>query len=495
MSQRQITIAIVAILLLITGALLVFGKWENRYSWWEHYRTQSKDPYGLYIFQNLLKEYFPGESFKVIRADLSKELPAEGTGMNYVFHGAWLSLDSAQTEALMGFVKRGNRALLLCPNLPDALLDSISGEQCLTFSPLPYLEEGDTATGEYVYNPLTKEWVWQDSVTFDSLAEYTSDDSLQTEPFFKDSLHDEAFTEDTTDLNGDSFTAETDSISPNDGAHIEDTLVRLNLTHPFLKDKEGYLFEFRIKNRPETYSWNYLPPDLFCDSQTVFAKLGVLNDTAVNFAKATYGGGEFLLHTTPIAFTNLYLKERRGVEYAEKVFSHLSPGDIYWEQTRFIMPEFGRNRQLAGEGPLKYILSQPPLAWAWYILLAMGLLFLVFRAKRRQRIIPVIEPNANTSLEFIETIGRLYFIQNNHKQLALQKMKLFLGFVRERYGVSTKELDSAFVRHLSLKSQLPENLLENVLLLHRNIENSGFVSENTLVNFHQLLERFYKECK
>ncbi|MEK7253809.1 MAG: hypothetical protein AAB316_03635, partial [Bacteroidota bacterium] len=147
--------------------------------------------------------------------------------------------------------------------------------------------------------------------------------------------------------------------------------------------------------------------------------------------------------------------------------------------------------------PFQYILNQPPLAWAWYILLGLAVFYLAFRAKRRQRIIPVLEYNTNTSLEFIGAVGRLSFLQNNPRALVMQKMKLFLGFVRERYRLPTKELNEAFQKQLAAKSEIPEDHLQKILTLHRNITSvaSGYVSENTMIDFHRLLEHFYRHCK
>ena len=139
-------------------------------------------------------------------------------------------------------------------------------------------------------------------------------------------------------------------------------------------------------------------------------------------------------------------------EYVERVLSHIDKGPILWDITLESSESPGRNRGFSNS-PLKYILSQPPLAWGWYILLGMAVLYLIFRAKRRQRVIPVLEKNENTSLEFINTIGRLYFIQNNHRQLALEKMKLFLGFIREHYHLPTREINDAFKKQLIVKAK------------------------------------------
>lgn len=289
---------------------------------------------------------------------------------------------------------------------------------------------------------------------------------------------------------------------PNDSVYftgkdflLKDTMVSLQFEHPELVMDSSFSCKFIYRHEAMFYEWTYLPEDIFCEDETAFASLGLMNASLVNFARAEYGKGAFYFHTTPLVFTNYYLAQARGLEYATRTFSHLRPGKIYWDNRQAYMPSYPRNRQLTSEGPLKYILSQPSLSWAWYILLGMAVLYLIFRAKRRQRIIPVLPENTNTSLEFIGTIGRLFFLQNNHKQLALQKMKLFLGFVRERYHLPTRELNEPFIEMLSTRAEIPAEVIDKIIRLHRNISSSGYVSENVLVNFHGMVESFYRQCK
>lgn len=145
--------------------------------------------------------------------------------------------------------------------------------------------------------------------------------------------------------------------------------------------------------------------------------------------------------------------------------------------------------------PLSYVLSQPPLAWAWYTLLGTTLVYFLFRIKRRQRIIPVLPSNKNNSLAFIRTIGRLYFLQNNHRQLVLQKMKLFLQFVRDRYKIQTRELHEDFVYQLSVKSEIKPEKIQKILDSYQAIDFSPEIQERILADFHQQIESFYKNCK
>lgn len=283
--------------------------------------------------------------------------------------------------------------------------------------------------------------------------------------------------------------------------NFRDTSAYLGFTHPNLRDPVDFQYKYIHGNRVKNYPWHYIDSVYFCPESPSLVELGVINESYINFAKKDYGDGTFYLHTNPIAFSNIQLLDSIGLNYVGKVFSHLEEGPIYWDQSTRIplgvaeRQNHGGSGKGASQSPLKYILGQPPLAWAWYSSLAIGLFYLFFRAKRKQRIIPVLPPNTNTSMEFISTIGTLYFLQNDHKKLCLQKMKLFLAYIRERYFLSTKDLDDPFVDRLAGKSEIPKEIVRKILLYYKNIQSSPFVSEKTLIEFHLEMDKFYKNCK
>jgi len=308
------------------------------------------------------------------------------------------------------------------------------------------------------------------------------------------------------DLMFDVYYEECDNNYWDDYGIMKDTGAVLNLTHQDLNRPAGYEYQYVHYRKIKPYSWNYIDSIYFCDETHSFVELGFINDRYVNFAKKEYGNGTFYLHTNPIAFSNIQLLDEQGIDYAGKVFSHLPEGSIYWD--RFSKVSLGvarrknqqysgnrNNREIAGGGPLKYILSQPSLAWAWYTCLAMAILYLIFKAKRKQRIIPIAESNVNTSMDFISTIGTLYFIQNDHKKLAIQKMKLFLAYIRDRYYIPTSDLDDTFVKKVVAKSEIPESSILKIIDVYQYIKAGAVINESKLIEFHQLMEHFYKNCK
>lgn len=284
---------------------------------------------------------------------------------------------------------------------------------------------------------------------------------------------------------------------------FEDTLVGMSLKHPDLYPDSNFYYQYYYQKKLRNYNWQYISPIYFCDQDNGLTPLGQINEEKTNFASVKYGEGTFYIHTNPLAFTNLHLLSKEGVTYGQLILSHLHKGPVYWDENSRITEDAGellnnnqpRNKQLNSKNPLQFILNEPALAWAWYLLLAMGLLFLLFRAKRKQRVIPVLEPNKNTSLQFVATIGRLYFMQSNHKQLALQKMKLLQVFIREKYNFNTRELDDELANKLAVRSEIPLENIQQIFTIYNNVKTAPFVSENTLIQFHKVLENFYQHCK
>ena len=299
--------------------------------------------------------------------------------------------------------------------------------------------------------------------------------------------------EDTLNLNGCEYYYSFD--------YYSDSTAKLNFYEPEFKSDTAYEFSFRFVNDTGSYSWSYII-DSCLNTATPPVYYANMQDTLPNYMRVAFGKGYFFIHTAPLAFTNIQLLNKRSFEYASKVFSYLPEGNIYWDEFSKIPIEYKQPESDDSVGklsweksPLYFILSQPALKTAWYLILALALLFILFRAKRRQQIIPVLIPNSNTSLEFAQTIGRIYYLQNDHKKLASQKMKLFLEAIRNRYNILTNTLDETFLLKLSQKSQVPQKDIERLFENYKVIENQKTISDESLIIFNQSIDNFYKKAK
>lgn len=171
------------------------------------------------------------------------------------------------------------------------------------------------------------------------------------------------------------------------------------------------------------------------------------NTENVNYINVPYGSGKFLLHTQPAAFSNYYLLKDNYNNYAESVLSYIPKGNIY------LFASVAEKR-ISGS-PLRYIISQPALKSAFWIALLGLLVFILFNAKRRQRIVPILFPVRNTTIDFTKTIGNLYYNSGNHHNTIDRMLVYFFERVRNELKIDTTVLDEAFIDKLSQKTGKP----------------------------------------
>jgi hypothetical protein len=279
---------------------------------------------------------------------------------------------------------------------------------------------------------------------------------------------------------------------------ITDSLVQVNYTHPDLAKEKPFVVTNQVKNKQENTFWYYYTPESFFSYDSLVVLSNVVTDTSSLpvFIKIPFGKGEIYFHSLPLAFTNYYLLQESGKEFAEKAISHIPDGEIIWDYYStlpydYYQSDYSRPK----ESPLQYILSQQPLRWAYYLLLFSLIIYAIFASKRKQKIIPAVELFENSSVEFVETVSRLYFLQKKHKHLIKQIEKIFFDFVRNRYHISGMVKDKQFMYLLSKKSNVDEEILKPVFnafaITHTDME----VDDDYVFQLYRNLDKFYKTCK
>ncbi len=229
-------------------------------------------------------------------------------------------------------------------------------------------------------------------------------------------------------------------------------------------------------------------PDYFGKFDTLTTKvLGYQNGDAkrVNFIKVNYNGGEIYLHTQPAAFTNYHLLKDNHKEYAEKVLSYLPKNDIHWLS--------GRSNSVMTDSELNFIFKNPALKSAWLLFMIGMLFFMIFNAKRKQRIVPIIKPLPNTTVDFTKTIGNLYYQEGDHTTIIDKKIIYFLERVRNEFLMDTSKLDADFIKRLHQKSGKDYYIIEKAIYLINNHKKSPHNSiEEDLVEINKAIENVFE---
>lgn len=273
-----------------------------------------------------------------------------------------------------------------------------------------------------------------------------------------------------------------------------DTLsVTQNFYNAHLKNELGYRYAYRFGNMDLPYFWNTLNPEVFCDSTTSITPLGFIYPDKVNFFRFSYGEGQLYIHTNPLVFTNYFLTHSDKAEYASGVFSHLKGESVIWDE--FSKAEFVPKNNAPQVNPIAYILEYESLRYAWWLMLGGALLYTIFTAKRKQRIIPVLEPKSNTSLEFVNMISALHLENGNPHDIARKKVKYFNYFIKAKYGIHAQDLNETHLKRLSAKSKVPLSDLQLVANEVDSVHRTPYYDETRLMELYKTLETFYKNCK
>ena len=249
--------------------------------------------------------------------------------------------------------------------------------------------------------------------------------------------------------------------------------VRFNFSDSLLNEDSAFTYKFAL------YSY-------FVENDTaVYEVLGRYDNGKPNFLKFNIGNGELYLNTSPLVFANYNILRGNTKTYVEKLFSMLEVNDVIWD-------EYVRHIEIESTSPFRYILSVPSLRYAFLILLLLTLLYLVYAGKRRQQMIPLVVPLENTSHRFIETLGRLYLYRNNHKDIAVKKIRYFQENVQTRYSMKIKKFDEDFVKRFSQKSGTPEEWVAKLVNLIQTVESKESINESELFELNKWVDKCVK---
>ena len=203
-----------------------------------------------------------------------------------------------------------------------------------------------------------------------------------------------------------------------------------------------------------------------------------------NLVRYNFGSGRLFLSANPQMFTNYSLLKTQGGQYASVALSHLKqPGQIIWD-------EYFTQGSSNNQSPMRVFFNNPSLRWAYYIAILGLLVFVVYGIKRRQRIIPVVTPLPNTTLEFVNVVGQVYYERRDNLDIAHKKILYFLAMVREKYLLKTTQLDEGFAQALAKKTAINSQFIVTLINYFNYIGTQQQVNDYELMELNRLIEKF-----
>ena len=177
------------------------------------------------------------------------------------------------------------------------------------------------------------------------------------------------------------------------------------------------------------------------------------------------GKGQLYIVMTPILFTNYGALDPYISQYLNRQLSQIADMPVVRVNSKILSGWNRINTDSMKTTPLRFMLSQKPLKWALYTILTAVLIFIIFTARRRQRIIPVIAKPVNRNLDFARLIGSIYC--RRHDNLDLIKKK-YVYFKEDLRRVLMIDLDDqsgrdSHVRQIAALTEFDEQHISDLI--------------------------------
>ena len=211
-------------------------------------------------------------------------------------------------------------------------------------------------------------------------------------------------------------------------------------------------------------------------------------DSLYNYIKIPYKSGNFYLHCFPYALTNYYLMKEENRSYISSVFSQLPQDyDLIWDE--YYKP----HRSAVQQSPLSVLMRYEAFRWAYWLTISGVVLFMIFYAKRKQRAIPVIEPPRNESVNFVRTLGSLYYNKGNNKDIFEKKIQVFKEHLYSQFFMKDISFSQAEAEKLKLKSGAKKEVIDRIFQLENEFRGLSEISDAQLKAIVKKINEFYNQ--
>ncbi|MCR9183306.1 MAG: DUF4350 domain-containing protein [Flavobacteriaceae bacterium] len=403
-------------------------------NWNPSYTSEDKIPFGGFVLHQELQELMSVNEISTVKESpytylIEKSEPLESNSrVAYFFINNYLNFDAEETSALLDFVEKGNIAFIAATFMVGDLIDSL---KIKTYT-------------ENVYSEREHKAIFQ-SPQFENQF-----------GVFKRGVSKTYFTQ-------------IDTLNTTVLGHFENSDVEQSDEEK--KEIDAGIDRLLGKDHEDQ-----------TNEKIIEESKNLEKIDQINFIKIPRGDGYFYVHTIPQAFSNYYLLNGND-SYAAKALSHFDANSILWD-------DYKKSGRRFIETPMRYILSEAPLKWAYYLTAIGILLFVLFKGKREQRIIPVIKPLENTTVEFTKTIGDLYFQNKNYSNIINKKIVYFLERVRTKFYIDTQKIDSAFAEKLATKNNKSKESVIELINLINHLKQKQYHTEADLIALNNKLEKF-----
>lgn len=193
------------------------------------------------------------------------------------------------------------------------------------------------------------------------------------------------------------------------------------------------------------------------------------------------GKGSIYLVSASLLFTNYGILDDECRDFVMRVLTQVADRPVV--RTTAYLPSTEKEEE---PSPLRYFLTQKPLRWAIYLTLLTLIIFMAFTARRRQRIIPLVEEPQNRNREFVGLIATLYEQRRDYRDLVLKKFTYFAEELRreQHIDISDPSEDAQNLSRLAKNTGLETDEIAALIGELRRLQaDEQPISRKTMTNY------------
>ena len=216
---------------------------------------------------------------------------------------------------------------------------------------------------------------------------------------------------------------------------------------------------------PQPLTKNYFKTsDTLKSAHSYFDSLFILSETLdkkPTGLRYQIGEGNLILFSNPLLFTNYGILNDSIQPYILRCLAYLNNKPLIRTEYYQVGSQGGKS-----QSELRVILSEKPLKGALYTTLIAILIFMIFTARRKQKVIPVIKPPVNKMRAFVRSIAGLYLQKNGNADIILKKQIYWGEKLKRKYGIDivNERHDYDFYKQVAAKTRQPFDEIRRLFL-------------------------------
>ncbi len=258
---------------------------------------------------------------------------------------------------------------------------------------------------------------------------------------------------------------------------------------------KSYAYNALFQAQNISKDWSFFVSKNIKDSNFIAHKFGF--DLPVEIQLKDKKGSHFL-HSIPELFKNYTVTRKNGYFHSISVLNHFPKNKQIVLLTGFAKDpsknkstKKKKSNEVKDDSLIQFILENPSTRLAFILSLGLLILYVIFRTKRREKVIPTKEKHQNMSLSFVDTLSSIYLSKRNPKGiLSVMRTNFFARVSRHFYiDLQRKEQAKLNVKLLAEKSNVP--LAEIVEIYNDLMAHEKAVSYAYLGMLNEKIRAFY----